>query len=1205
MSSSASVILTPPSSLRPDVVTGVFADEASRAYAPTQKQDLFMNRVIDGASPLVSKAALVADVSEMLKHPESADRFFLKNMLLSVQTQKVQGDGTTSYRFRKMPFDVIASCIQRGFELHIHEVIRHDASCKGFWDIDLHRYLSPVDLQLFCRQFVAELSRKLGYSSDIEDYRFMQCCYPEAKAKTSLHVTLPLVHYESPLFLLSHMQQNDVDFDRFSIDRQLYSGSSWKTLRMLGSSKWDDCPVPFVLLGTPHTEVTVEVLQECLAGHVCSLSQPVDMQLNSQEQRLLRAQGARVDDAQGPRDPRITKCVDYFRARSDDPGEFDIFAISCPNGDRIDFSLSDHGLCPHTIKCSLVHKLDFAMYHCVHGCFGGDVLAGVTETANQYLQQLEWLKFLQHHNLARIDFPLAETTGYGCDTIFTIGRYGLTKEQFFEQLWNNCQRTLRCNCAWCRSPVWSVPKTFSHFLVKQGTGKLFDLDFFNFIRDRYNIGEDSQDITLCKDFLIAYVALFVGHVLPTDSWTVRTRTGFADQSKMSVQTVFCASLSYKIMKPKGRGKNQTFVEEEVKFWKHFADQAPSYDSVKHGKFSITPGGPLNLLSPLGVDVTFCSRKWKALPMADRKCLRHIWFNYLHMAVLMEEKTIRPQLIHQLQRWIWEVAFELGVPTHVMLLLKSTGGGQGKSTLGNILCAILGHANSTITTPEDAFGSFSEDTLKQLIFMDEVHITKALSEKLKSRITAPFVQKTGKYKRAVQVENTTNYLCTSNNRDGFSFVNSTKERRTQTFQFPEMSVLDASNIFVYDCKECGGPVDSEWGAAFCPHTMHTHQDCMELLYTLILGKTKEGVQEGLYFSEFVGMLFEAGCAKKADGDWNIPLQQCLILTNATVELQQVQDTLVARFIDYCIEIGYHWSPYVPPEQLKSIWIHREVDMARLEHEEKPRWEPIVCTHALYQRFAEWCRQTNNKPNSESEFFGELEMISMSRRKTSLKPLGDETGKKLKWDVPFQNQAAKWAPISNAIPIKTINMGTLEQWKRTSNAGQSTVNASLKRIASLPASLNGSVNMSQPLQPSPFESSSESSSDDDDQLMPRRKKHQLFGQAYEEAENRRLEQQFQPLNESTNQMAVRLSSTAKSIVFAKRIRDQEDDENPRDAFAITDQLADMDIDEAVQDAEAQAADELASFKKAKTAGIDLEAEEGEEEGSGSLSIEMESD
>lgn len=1078
-------------------------------------------------------------------------------MLFAAQYKQRSVNSSPGFVYCLRSVDDYLMNLNNGYHIFLHEVLVEGAATKIFFDIDgKGSPLSPEEVEKVCIALFEE-GAKCGWSRDMNDWYFLQSPHPN---KCSLRVIVCGSHYESRAHQLEHMRFCKFNFEcvkPLQIDLNVYKPGT-HNLRGLGASWWnEERPYPFHMLGVSNDEITMQMLRDCLVQYVSPESRKIIYEVPALVTRKRPTDDIRLGD------PRLKAALDYLNnfvaCRTKD---IQVSALSVLNYSQIRFTVEGHTFCDHPFIIIYNHRLDVMSRRCSQDCCD-EAFEGTTIATKSFIAQRKFLRdFLIPHGLDRFDWPLVAQSND--QTKFSIGRRGQTRETFFADLKAHFKKSkFSCRCDWCSDPDVIVPSTFQSFFIDPNERRAFSRKFFTFLVEFHNpncrdiTGKLKEDYIIDYDLLIGYMNLFVCKAYPLGGkWLIRDRFTYASVSKADVMDFF-SDLCVPKLKKKGAGEEVEWYEVQEKIWKSFHDSNTfGHHQINYGTFYLHPGAPLNLSEPLGVDVISCMEKWNWLNLADKKLVQDMWMKYLSMLVLNEPIETREEIIKFLHEWVCSVCFEPLTPTRIMVLLSSLGGGQGKSTLGYIICAIVGSDNCSMTTANNAFGNFGYQP--GFNFLDEIVTNKQQAEALKSALTSPVCRIEKKYVQAVTADEMRNWLGTSNKAGNFNFLSTEVERRFLALEIPERTILDEDFAsFQRVCDVCT-PAEKGW-MGVCPHDLGSHSDLMHKFHSDILQeKNKCQFVQGRLFDPFVGLLFLSWQLFKAKD--LPPLRARLMVTAATTKFQNLQENIVGQFINDCIGLGRHWHPSLPPAHLNVLSVVRDDDSLLLASvSEELEWRQFVALDEFYNFFVRWCKDGNHKLLNKIEFFSLLNDISLTRRNINLQnTTKEEKGRQYQWKAPFANVEATWMPVTkSSTSIKVLDMGTLDSWKKKTRAvGEQVAGAGLHRSSS--AVLQ--------------EHSNASSS------------------SYQESEEIQPRTLIRSNNDSTNAFFYQGRRTG----IVEHIQRLQESDNANQGFELPFTVRDEEVDEYAQDLVAAASDKRAKENRKRARPfIDASAEEGSEE------------
>ncbi len=242
--------------------------------------------------------------------------------------------------------------------------------------------------------------------------------------------------------------------------------------------------------------------------------------------------------------------------------------------------------------------------------------------------------------------------------------------------------------------------------------------------------------------------------------------------------------------PDETGKKQIFP---IEIW--FRDRPPSSE-VKAVLYS--PGKPARYRAG-GGDTALTLNAWRpgpfhsAKPNDSRKAVAPFldYIAYLTASLTDEQRAV-------LLDWMAYPLQNLGAKTGVALVLVSETHGTGKSTLANIMTEIYGKENIAVINGSELKGNFNDYTQRQLLVVEEVHVShflesQAIMNKLKMLVTDTQISLNRKFMPQENVPNHVNVIMISNHPDALKLEES--DRRFFVVAAPEQRQCWSKKRFI--------------------------------------------------------------------------------------------------------------------------------------------------------------------------------------------------------------------------------------------------------------------------------------------------------------------------------------------------------------------------------------------------------------------------
>lgn len=351
---------------------------------------------------------------------------------------------------------------------------------------------------------------------------------------------------------------------------------------------------------------------------------------------------------------------------------------------------------------------------------------GATSQADEKVRFIRYLKLLQKANLDRADFPL---------TSEEYARYTRTPQEIFEAFFPDAD--FHTDFAYAPPPDGPREKAIG-----------FSLDLMlDLIKD---------DIELAVTYFNLYV-----NIIPHDQLFLRG--GRVDRYSWLKNAAYGP---VKIYEQKGKKE----VERQfTEFWLgHRGHRIISHLERRplDGKFD------LEVLNSTPLPLYDLSRAREIVHdvslRPDFRFCEYVWEMICEFVVDSEEPAQKDLLSDLFELWVLRVLFQFNVPVKVMLVLNSSEGGTGKSSVANLIQAMLGPANFASMTLKTLTGTtFNSDFDKACIVCDEDAYSskkgdRKKDEALKALITQNTVTVAKKYaSNAITRLTNTSYMATVN------------------------------------------------------------------------------------------------------------------------------------------------------------------------------------------------------------------------------------------------------------------------------------------------------------------------------------------------------------------------------------------------------------------------------------------------------------
>lgn len=880
--------------------------------------------------------------------------------IFAVQSQRALSNGSAPRKWGKVGFMSAHESFVEGGTQHLNEC--WFGKICPVWDIEIHDLeLATDDLRQaqYISSFIGHISRHMAFSSEGSDYMIMQCFHPD---KFSLHIVYRgNLHYANPKAQWLHMLECGVDTKKFGIDQNIYSNGM---LRALGSTKWlpESKPAcnPMLLRGQRHSEVDFPTFRDCFAQFISPGSRLIEVNIPEQRRRL-EPNNADIEEVLA----MLSKIYDQelsiddvsAKGYTDHVLHFEIDRLSsCQCGNKGVKIFAD------VRENRKVCRLQRTSFCCK------EIEFGYTEMSMRYHNQLLMLDFFEKHGLDQISTPIYDSPN---PQLRSFGFFETSAHEICEKL------------------GVEMPDFWTYFYIDPRRGSLVDPEFWKFIRDAEPGHYKPDDVQFEKTTkrLCSYMQIMSCCIWKTDRWCVRTMEGIVKLKKASVKDEVFGCCCWEHRTTKGRGDDKELVVTEKPFWPYFERKGNySFAGMTLGPLNLLNRSRVSLTPPKQVDVRLAMKKFLDASPGTRECLKNLWKTYLKMAVAYELPEMQPKLADFLLEWVCAVMFDSFTPTQILVLFMSAGGGQGKSSLGNFICSFLGTDLSTSGSSANSFfnNGFTGGT-NNFIFLDEFRAKKETADMLKEAVTASTVMMRYLYENFFQEENRRNFFCCTNN----EFVMGMNARRFCVLKFLDVQQLEEMEnfeFFKYDCVSCPRRKNVFGELEPCEeHSYFDHASFIDRFHSLITNR-KDGEEvflRGPYFEHFVGMFYALFLEKKNTRVGTIMSR--LPLTRAAEECLLKVESQAGKFMEFCNERKFHWSPAESPAKPNTIWTIDQSWLAfTFEHKRggAPGWEQFVPKANLYNRYVEWAVATNSTRVPEGQFFDQLEAVCRQRLHHSL-------------------------------------------------------------------------------------------------------------------------------------------------------------------------------------------------------------------------------
>jgi len=927
----------------------------------------------------------------------------------AVQTQAMNELGQTSYRWRTLPYSLLHDAFVRGDTNYVHEVFLDWMPVKPFWDVDMPK----ADYhESFLNTFIQRISRDLDFSSDREDYAIMQTLYPADVDKVSFHIVLnDGSYFQSAQMFGRYISGRNLNVDLLHIDMNVYRSSG--SMRCPGSSKWvrGKPAYPLLVHGIFHKDCSYSQYTRCLAQVVPTVGG-----------RLFRMEGFEAEVAKARRGlqmsvRRESAIGSVLAIIQQDPRNDDIDLqptnqanvpanVEEQTSAYMSFSLDCHGygICSHSLSCIYRPDSEVLMIRCGQGVCG-DQVVGVTDFASQMLRESRYMDFLARHNLDRPDFLL---TGTRRD----VGYFGLTEQEFWAKVRQQIGACKDANCAFCTHPDARVPAEVCSFFVSERNPTMCSLEAFDWLKAEYP-GDMRKLVTYCN---------FTFCIKGSKIWQ-RKIDQFEEVSKQDATVVF-APLMYDVWSPPtskkamqlylltgegGKVTRKPFFEYWMKdkFTRRF-------DSVTQGVLDFSAGSQFNQINQLGVDMNQAVVEYEQCSDAEKNMLGAVWDAYKDMLTALEEGEVKRKAKLYVERFIFESIFRFAEMKHGNLVLMSETGGQGKTSLGDLVCMILGKNHSMSFSGDEFFAEVFNKGTNGFIQWDEAVISKKDSEKLKARMTAETISIREMRRDRQEQPNRTSFLISSN-RQYLPFLSGPgMDRRVEVLAVPDIAELDELGIFSYQCMYCEADDEN-----VCGHSFLSHSQWIQILRRHIISYsgTKEARGEK-FFLPFVGMLKKLYNSRQNQYaeyysnnlDFDKPK------TSAGDKTREKCADLAVKFMTACFRRGFtsemnddpprHFynQPILFPEYQVEVYERELSDPNKVR-----RWTRFVSRSQLYFAFKIWCHSENVKALTHELFEADLRRYY---KKLLRGPVPELSKPCLKLEYQKDNLGEyKWTPVKN--------------------------------------------------------------------------------------------------------------------------------------------------------------------------------------------------
>ena len=895
-----------------------------------------------------------------------------------------------------------------------------NSKIKPVFDLDGLPPMSDKDKDTFLARFKGHMSRtcNLGSGSYDEDWKISFTPYAD---RSSFHAVYDGgKYYDSGWHMGKHLADNHVSFSEYGIDSNIYRASG-HCLRSLGSGK-------FGIAGTilriyPEREIA-EVSSDEFYGHLPTFVPEEYVRI--------------VVDANPPRaalraplheNGTVEKALDVMRIYNTPAVRGSAFDEI--NACEISFDFENCKSCwkaDHETDCvrGIVHQVNQTARLICTACDEEEWI-GLDERSRQYVKQAKYLSFLHNHHLTRPDMPIYDDWG----------KRDLTAEEFFAVVRAE-GRANNCPCRFCQGDS-AVPIEICEFSRAGAADMLMDLGFFFFLRemDRDNLRP-----------LAYYFNLFLQYSQSEDIYFLRTHHGIVPKKESALKSATAPILGQylAIEVTYTKTKVPKRVETEKPFfnmWIRMSERR-SFSSTSHGAFKITRNSPLNLIPAKGVDSALAVQAYLDAPEMTKYLMEWLWQTYKQVIIFGEplDGGHRDACAAQLERYFLQLCFEVGELTKVALILYSTEGGVGKSTLPVLLSKIVGTENFIEPTDFKAWLSKEmggHDVNRHIVSGDDVTIKAYLMEKLKARITKETVYSDVLYgARGTKSQNLANIIITTNVAPKAAVNAYGTERRLQVYKVLSVRNLEESGLFIRGCSVCGVAADDDGNIVYCDHVCNNHADFISMLY-----KTMEDPDSLLIFTGYLRTLYN-----ELRPTWNGTIQSSLITTKATALMQTLNSSPVQRWLLHCTERGYHFSPSVYPTKIvPAPWYLEEEMTLRLEDNKAPLWESRVPVNALFRQFSNDMEQLGIRTNGldVTAFMDELNCVSFEMRGIPISETKGECRPLQCIQINIQN-GPMWQAATNSpnLNVRIVRMGD-EPWEMRA-AGNTTIQGRLTMRAS---------------------------------------------------------------------------------------------------------------------------------------------------------------
>lgn len=483
---------------------------------------------------------------------------------------------------------------------------------------------------------------------------------------------------------------------------------------------------------TDEVEITAELFSLCFVTAFTPVeiipvgiaSPGVGNEEASAEEEAAEAIEARILRLASARDPGL-----YISAKRPQPDGSCIFDIRKENSNGFGPWTCPGGV-DHRQGCLIAQYMPGGLVTFRCALTGGDecpvIEVGTTSDADEKVRFIRYLRLLRKAGLDRADLPL---------TSEEYARYTRTPQEIFEEFFPDGD--------FHRDFVYAPPPDDPR---EKAIGFSLDL-MLDLIKD---------DIELAVTYFNLYV-----NIIPHDQLFLRG--GRVDRYSWLKNAAYGPVCFYE-QKGKKEVKRQ-FTE----FWLgHRGHRIISHLERRplDGKFD------LEVLNSTPLPLYDLSRAREIVHdvslRPDFLFCEYVWERICEFVVDSEEPAQKDLLSDLFELWVLRVLFQFNVPVKVMLVLNSSEGGTGKSSVANLVQAMLGPANFASMTLKTLTGTtFNSDFDKACIVCDEDAYSskkgdRKKDEALKALITQNTVTVAKKYaSNAITRLTNTSYMATVN------------------------------------------------------------------------------------------------------------------------------------------------------------------------------------------------------------------------------------------------------------------------------------------------------------------------------------------------------------------------------------------------------------------------------------------------------------